>query len=237
MDHPPTLDPEHVYHWLREHPTFFQDHPDLLPSAITASGRVFSIEAGKLDQLRRQNEQTREQLEEMMQRIRHNEEIYHAFHRVQMALLNAGELAELVRAATAGLEETFAISRVTIALCDGPEGLGLTRERRPFVLEDRLFLLDAASIAQALGSPPQPVIRVGQEGANRHLFFGSRGGEIRSEALIPLVMRSGEEVRLLGSLNLGGTVPNRFLPHYSTDLVQDLADVITLCLRKMIPVQ
>ncbi|MBF0137164.1 MAG: DUF484 family protein [Magnetococcus sp. DMHC-1] len=226
---------EQVYQWLREHPDFFRTHADLLPSAITASGRVLSLENGKLDHLQRQNEHIREQLDGMLERIRRNEEIYHAIHTVQMGLIDATSLVALVKAATTALEHAFDISRVTLAFSDREDGFGITRDNRPAELNDRLFIIDHAVLNQLMGESRSAVIRIGMEGsANRHLFFGTHSPSIRSEALVPLCTRSHGKHKIVGSLNMGGTIPSRFLPSYSTDLVQDLSEVIALCLEKML---
>ncbi|MBF0175988.1 MAG: DUF484 family protein [Magnetococcales bacterium] len=231
-----TITEYQVDRWLRENPDFFRTHADLLPAAITASGRVLSLESGKLDHLQRQNEQIREQLDGMLERVRRNEEIYRTLHTIQVGLIGARTLFQLVKAATSALELAFDISRVTLALSDCAEGFGLTLENRPPELADRVFVVSQAVLNQMLGDGRSTIIRIGMEGGgNRHLFFGTHTPSIRSEALVPLSLTTGGSRKLLGSLNLGGTIPSRFIPSYSTDLVQDLSEVIALCLKRMLP--
>ncbi|MBF0153381.1 MAG: DUF484 family protein [Magnetococcales bacterium] len=227
---------EQVYQWLRAHPEFFRDHSDLLPSAITASGRVLSLENGKLDHLQRQNDLIREQLDGMLERIRRNEEIYHTFHTVQMGVIGARDLVTLVKAATAALERAFDISRVTLAFSDRQDGFGVAWESRPEELDDRVFIVSQAILDPLMGTADAAVIRIGNEGSShRQHFFGTHAPAIRSEALVPLCLQIDGSRQLMGSLNMGGTVPSRFIPSYSTDLVQDLSDVIALCLQKIVP--
>ncbi|MBF0340688.1 MAG: DUF484 family protein [Magnetococcales bacterium] len=235
-DNPADLSPETIRSWLQSHPEFFDANPDLLPAAITASGKVLSLEAGQLNTLRQKNEQLSLKLDAMLDRIRHNERIYSAFHQIQVRLVTAPHPMALLRAATHDPEQLFGIHRATITLSDRQPGLialfGAT-SRNPETA-DRVFSIDHKRLVETLRDSPRPVIRVGQEGTNRELFFGPFSARIRSEALVPLFTHpeSGPE-GLIGSLNLGGETPNRFLPSDATDLLRDLADILGLCLTRL----
>lgn len=236
MNDPLSLNETQVLVWLQEHQDFFTHHPELLPSAIQASGKILSLEAGQLHHLRRQNDQLREKLDTILERIRRNEEIYRAFHAIQMRLIMALDPWSMISIATQESENLFNIQRVTISLSASENLLvPLFRQETPADdLKERLFILEPNVLMQTLGSGGAPIIRVGLEGANRHLYFGSTAPTIRSEALVPLYVPSDDhpKSRIIGSLNLGGATPSRFLPSDATDLLQDLADVFGLCLHR-----
>ncbi|MBF0271284.1 MAG: DUF484 family protein [Magnetococcales bacterium] len=228
--------PEQIRRWLQLHPEFFDDHSDLLPAAITASGKVLSLEAGQLNTLRQKNEQLSSKLDTMLERIRRNERIHTAFHQIEVRLVTALTPRDLLLAATVDPEQLFGIHRATVTLSTRhPALLALFRTPNPDPeIQDRLFPIDHKRLMDLLRDSPHPVIRVGQEGTNREIFFGPATPQIRSEALVPLFTHpeSGPE-GLIGSLNLGGETPNRFLPSDATDLLRDLADILGLCLSRM----
>lgn len=236
MNDPLSTEETQVLVWLQEHPEFFTHHPELLPSAIQASGKILSLEAGQLNHLRRQNDQLRDNLDTILERIRRNEKIYRAFHAIQMRLIMAPDPWAMISIATQEAEELFNIQRVTVSISANEKSLVplFQQETPPDDLKERLFILEQDMLLQTLGSGGAPIIRVGLEGANRPLYFGSTAPTIRSEALVPLYVPSDDtqKPRLIGSLNLGGATPSRFLPSDATDLLQDLADMFGLCLLR-----
>ncbi|MEO5348583.1 MAG: DUF484 family protein [Magnetococcus sp. YQC-3] len=233
----PPLDETQVLAWLQQNPDFFTKYPELLPAAIQASGKVLSLEAGQLNQLRRQNDQLRDKLDAILDRLLRNEEIYRAFHAIQTRMIMATAPWSIIAIATQEPESLFNIQRVTVSLSTREESLvALFQQAPPASTEERLFLLDHTVLVQTLGEGRAPVIRVGLEGKNRDLYFGQMTPSIRSEALVPLYAPEddfSQKRRLIGSLNLGGETPNRFLPSDATDLLQDLANVFSLCLLRM----
>lgn len=238
MDTHTPFEEREVLAWLQKNPDFFSQYPELLPAAIHASGKVLSLEAGQLNLLRRQNDQLREKLDSILERIRRNEEIYRAFHTIQIQMITAPNPQALLVAVTEQPEKLFDIQRVSVVLSDSETDLNqLFDNDKQTEEENRLFVLDHSTLARNLGSSGLPTIRIGREGENRHLFFGKSARNIRSEALVPLYRPRSDDrqpLQLIGSLNLGGSTPSRFLPSQATDLLQDLADVLSLCLVRMV---
>ena len=226
-----------VLDWLQQHPDFFAKYPELLPSAIRASGKILSLEAGQLNQLRRQNDQLREKLDIILERIRRNEDIYRDFHAIQIQMIMATAPWTMISVATKETETLFNIQRVTVSISAEEKPLVQLFRQNPLpdTMEERLFVLEHDILTQALGSSGTPIIRIGLEGISRHLYFGTATRTIRSEALVPLYAPADDnhKRRVIGSLNLGGATPSRFLPSDATDLLQDLADIFSLCLVRM----
>ncbi|MBF0584029.1 MAG: DUF484 family protein [Magnetococcales bacterium] len=229
------LEESQVLAWLQQHPDFFANYPELLPAAIQASGKVLSLEAGQLNYLRRQNDQLRDKLDAILDRLLRNEEIYRAFHAIQTQLIMATEPWPLIAIATQEQENLFNIKRVTVSISARETAMAamFRQSPPPESMDERLFVLEHTQLLQTLGTGTAPLIRVGLEGKNRSLYFGQMAPIIRSEALVPLYAPEDDanpQPRLIGSLNLGGEAPNRFLPSDATDLLQDLAAVFSLCL-------
>ncbi|MBF0282836.1 MAG: DUF484 family protein [Magnetococcales bacterium] len=225
------LGEEEVRAWLLARPDFFGRHPDLLPQALPSGGKVVDLETGRLEYLRRQNQAIQQQLDEIVERVRGNEAIYHAFHAIQVEMALSETWEELTLKTTTTLEMAFELPRVTIALSSGEEGVWPAGREWPESLRGRFFIIPRRELWGVFGDPPKPVVRVGREGINRALFFGEATYRVRSELLLPLIFR-GE---MLGSLNLGGELPSRFMPGHSNDLVENLAECLALFLRKRLP--
>jgi uncharacterized protein YigA (DUF484 family) len=226
-----------VLAWLQQNPDFLPDHPELLP-AVGEVGKVISLESGQLIHLRRQNDQLRDKLDTILNRLLRNEEIYRAFHAIQTQMILATAPWSVIAIATHEPENLFNIKRVTVSLSAQETSLVqlFHRSPPPESLEERLFVLDHVLLTQILGEGSAPVIRVGREGKNKQSYFGQYTASIRSEALVPLYAPAdaqNPQRRLIGALNLGGEAPNRFLPSDATDLLQDLANVFSHCLIRI----
>ncbi len=235
MDADLTLKEDLVYNWLKANPEFFNSYPDILPAAITASGKVLSLEAGQLKNLQKQNEKLKDRLEDILKRLHRNDDIHKSYHEVQIKLLTATTPQELISAATQSTEDLLSIGRITVAINTSEKDItALYQNLSEDFPKDRLFFISTQELTLTLKKPAKPVIRVGLEGNNRHLFFGDHSDKIRSEALVPLFSHPNhEQARLIGSLNIGDPSPSRFLPSDSTELLQDLADVLGLCLSRL----
>lgn len=238
MEETSTLTEKQILAWLRANPDFFANYPELLPAAIRASGKIFSLEAGQLNTLRRQNDQLREKLDIILERIRRNENIYRDFHAIQIRMIMTTEPWPIIAVATQEVETLFDIQRVTVSISADEKALVQLFQHHPppDTMQGRLFVLDHATLTKTLGQTGLPTIRIGREGTNRHLYFGHTTHIIRSEALVPLYapdQADSQTRRLIGSLNLGGKMPSRFLPSDATDLLQDLAHIFSLCLVRL----
>jgi uncharacterized protein YigA (DUF484 family) len=235
MDSDISIKEDQISLWLKNNPDFFNRYPELLPAAISASGKVLSLEAGQLKNLQKQNEQLQERLDGILDRIRRNDEIHQSYHAIQIKLLTAQTPQELLKVATESPEKVFSIGRITVAINDAEKNIvALFNDLDNDFPKDRLFIIEEQELTSTLNTPAQPVIRVGLEGENRPLFFGSHTENIRSEALVPLFSHPNhDQARLIGSLNIGDPSPSRFLPSDSTELLQDLANVLGLCISRL----
>lgn len=160
--------------------------------------------------------------------LRDNERIWSGFRQIEVRMIGAHSLPELIRIITQGIPETFSgIDCVTVA-CVDPEyemsrlietGDGTESHEHHFTAITR-ETLDGLYVR-----PWRP--RLGPIDPRLHtLLFSEHPCASGSVALAPLVRR-GE---LIGSLNQGSRDPRHFMPGIATDLLEHLAAVAAMCI-------
>lgn len=176
---------------------------------------------------RSRNDGTAFDLQALKRQIRENERIWNGFRQVELGMLGAQSLRELVDNLVRDIPRLFPnVDCVTLA-CVDPD-LELTRhfeiggETHP---SPAFLPISADVLASLFPSPRLP--RLGpMEEAVRHLLFPVTGGELKSMALAPLVLRN----ELIGCLNQASRDPGHFRADTGTDLLQHLAAVAGICI-------
>lgn len=105
----PSVSVAQVEGFLRAHPDFFSDQPDLLEVMTVphACGEAVSLVAGQLEVLRNKNKRLGQQLDELVQIARENDAIYQRVHQLSLALLDANSVADLLGSLNWGLCQFF----------------------------------------------------------------------------------------------------------------------------------
>ncbi|MBF0621878.1 MAG: DUF484 family protein [Magnetococcales bacterium] len=239
MDQDFVITSQHVHAWLNDHP---EDLQTLVNTHSSQKNTVISMADGELGLLRRQNYELQERLQEVISRLRRNEEIYQHFRKVRNRMILARNTASLILALAEGLQRDFKLEGVSISLDQHLKKLPVIKKahKNPRC-KNLLFFIAGRELKRTLPKDGRPVVRIGLEGTNRALFFGELASGIRSEVLTPLAseaflpsLKDMGWPTPPGSLNLGGAMPTRFLPGYATDLLRDLADIFLLCLIRLI---
>lgn len=177
------------------------------------------------------------ELERLKRQIRENERIWAGFRNIELGMIGAGSLRELVSVAARDLPRTFPrVDAVTLA-CFDPEyeltrllapgdpdgtGPGVADEVDPAaafvnVTQDALRALFPVSLKPRLGPCDREL---------QALLFPACGRPLGSVALAPLVLRG----QLIGCLNQGSFDRFHFTPGTATDLLEHLAAVSAMCL-------
>lgn len=166
-------------------------------------------------------------LETLKRQIRENERIWNGFRQVELGMLGAQSLRELVDNLVRDIPHLFPNVDCVALACVDPD-LELARhfeaegDIRPSPV---LQPISAQVLASLFPSPRQP--RLGpMEDAVRQLLFPAAGEGLKSMALAPLVLR-GE---LIGCLNQASRDPGHFRPDTGTDLLEHLAAVAAMCI-------
>lgn len=158
--------------------------------------------------------------------IRENERIWNGFRQVELGMLGAQSLHELVSLLVRDIPRLFPnVDCVTLA-CIDPD-LEITRhlEVGGEMASSMGFLPISPDVLGSIFPLPRQPLLGPMEDALRQLLFPT-GGQLKSMALAPLVLRN----ELIGCLNQGSKDPAHFRPDTGTDLLQHLAAVAAMCI-------
>lgn len=209
---------EAVVRYLREHPNFLIEHPQLLSILNVphecGEDAVSLIEV-QVQELRKRNAQVHEHLTSLVENARNNEELAGRVHRLLLALIESPGLDEIFTTLYQGLEEGFGAHFVSLRLFAGAadardSGLAELVGDWP---QQHLF---AAAIEG--GKPLCGAIDVQMVQS----LFGERAEQVASAAVLPLLV--GEHRGVLG---IGSRNPAHFHASMGTLYLRQLADVLS----------
>ena len=189
--------------WLRRHPRFLGQYPDLTLSLVVPreDGPAASLASYQLEVLRDKNRELTRRLGELSANALDNERLTIRTHQLSLALMRAGSAAETVRAMAASLTEDFNGDAVRMVLFQPVEGLAPdwlqilpARDKRLAPFKDCLAANEP--ICGRLNPDKMP------------LLFGEDHANAQSVALIPMPG--------LGLVAVGSSDGNRFFPGMGT---------------------
>lgn len=194
-----------VARYLKQHPDFFDAHPELLENLHVPHGGngAVSLVERQLKVLRERQAASRERLAELVRVARNNDQLAERIHKLTLRLLHARTAADVRAQVEASIREDFDVA---------PTQFVLEPEKRP-MLESLL----------SAGKP-----RCGHfSEAQRKSLLGDSGASIASMAIIPLGPGA-----TLGALVLGSTDADRFNPAVSTDFLARIGEMISAALTR-----
>ncbi len=218
---PPNSQPDdfasQVADYLSEHPDFFLSHPDLLAEIEIPheSGAAVSLIERQVESLRKQLDETRRELKEVMEIAEHNHSLQERMHRLTLELIDAATFDEVLNALEDELHDDFKADAMELRL--------FSSSRVDEHLEGTLK--EQAETFQQFFSQNQPIC--GQlEEEQLSYIFGAESDRIASTALIPLKSEG-----VLGLLAIGSVDPKRFAPHHGTEFLTRLGEIISRTLQ------
>jgi uncharacterized protein YigA (DUF484 family) len=194
-----------VARYLKEHPDFFDAHPELLEHLHVPHGGngTVSLVERQLKVLRERQAASRERLAELVRVARNNDQLADRIHKLTLRLLHARTASEVCAQVEASMKEDFDVT---------PAHLVLDTDKRP-MLESLL----------SAGKP-----RCGHfSEAQRKSLLGDEGSNIASMALVPIGPGATR-----GALILGSTDADRFNPAVSTDFLARIGEMISAALTR-----
>ncbi len=206
--------------YLRRHPKFLNDYPDLALGLVVPrdAGQATSLASYQLDVLRDKNRELNKRLHELFATAQDNERLTVRTHQLALALMRSRTPAETLKTLVATLTEDFQGELVTVLLHHSIDGLEDSDwlqviSRRDKAMEPLKEFLDAG----------EPLCgRLQQD--KLHMLFGERAHEVQSCALLALDSR--------GVIAIGSRDGNRFYPGMGTVFLQLIADTLLAALAR-----
>lgn len=184
-------------------------------------------------QLKAENAHLRQQLESLMHHARLNEEKLQRFSEMELLLISTHSLRDLLKIIINNYKNAFDLDKVSLILIDTDYELLRFLDETGLQLDQLPELkLEADRLAVEKWFDQQLSPRLCSYETEHKILFDSAPQFLQSIALIPLI-RNG---RLIGSLNLGSAEPNRFQSDDSTDFLQRLAAIVSICIENALNV-
>ena len=209
--------------WLRRHPTFLKQFPDLALSMVVPrdEGPAASLASYQLDVLRDKNRELARRLQDLFANAQENERLAVRTHQLTLALMKQSTAADTLRAMAATLAEDFSGDLVRIVTFAPVAGL-----------EDADWLQHVAA-SDARLQPFRDCIAQGEPLCGRlqpeknALLYGVRVDEVQSSALLP--------VADVGLVAVGSHDPNRFFPGMGTLFLRMMGEALGAALKRYAP--
>jgi uncharacterized protein YigA (DUF484 family) len=196
------MNPDDIARYLRTHPQFFDQHPELLESINVPhpyGGRAIPLAERQMVAVREKLKLLEGKLAELLHFGEDNDAISEKVHRLAVALAAARDFPALARSLYFHLREDFAVPHVALRIW----GKGV-----PVDFDEAQAVEEAQRQAAADMGAPQCGLAAG----NPFLpWFGEAAEHVRSIALVPL-----GQTTVFGLLALGSEDAKRFFPDMGT---------------------
>jgi len=206
--------------WLRRHPTFLKQFPDLALSLVVPrdEGPAASLASYQLDVLRDKNRELVRRLQDLFANAQENERLAVRTHQLTLALLKQSSAADTLRAMAATLVEDFNGDLVRIVTFAPVAGLEDADWLQHIAASDARLQPFRDCIAQ-----DEPLCGRLQPEKNA-LLYGLRVDEVQSSALLPIAG--------VGLVAVGSHDPNRFFPGMGTLFLRMMGEALGVALRR-----
>jgi uncharacterized protein YigA (DUF484 family) len=196
------MNADDIARFLRTHPHFFDEHPDLLESLHVPhpyGGRAIPLAERQTVALREKLRLLEGKLAEIVKFAEENDAISEKVHRLSVALAGARDFPALAQSLYFHLREDFAVPHVALRVWGKSVPVDF-QEADPVSDEQKTG-------AEAMGTP-----QCGPAAGNPFApWFREAAEHVRSVALVPL-----GQTAVFGLLALGSEDPKRFYPEMGT---------------------
>lgn len=206
--------------WLRRHPKFLQQFPDLAMSLVVPrdDGPAASLASYQLEVLRDKNRELSRRLQDLFAISQENERLAVRTHQLTLSLMRQTTAAGTVRAMAAALAEDFAGDLVRIVLFKPVAGLEEADWLQVISRDDRLLVPFADCLRE--GEPLCGRLHPDKQA----VLYGARVEEVNSSALLPL--------EGVGLVAVGSHDPNRFYPGMGTLFLRMMGETLATALQR-----
>ena len=209
---------DQVLAYLRRHPDFLLQNPELLGAPRDVEG-VVDLRQFLLRRLQEEVRSAQIDYSELVTTSRANLSSQARVHNAVLALLSARSFEHLMETATADL--AVHLDADVISLC--VEAMDDTKVRAPM---RGIRILESGTIESLIGKKREVLLRPYIAGDPD--LFGPGAGIVRSDALLRLDMGAGAPCGLLA---IGSRKEGQFLPAQGTELLGFLAQVLAVTIR------
>ena len=206
--------------WLRRHPTFLKQFPDLAISLVVPreDGPAASLASYQLEVLRDKNRELARRLQELFANAQENERLAVRTHQLALNLMRQDTPATTLRAMAATLEEDFQgdlvriLTFAPVAGLDGEDWWQSIPAGDPRLAPFRDAIADGEPIC-------------GRLHPDKHaLLYGVRAEDVQSTALL--------SVPGIGLVAVGSRDPNRFFPGMGTLFLRMMGEALSVALQR-----
>jgi len=206
--------------FLRRHPRFLQQFPDLAVSLVVPreEGSAASLASYQLEVLRDKNRELSRRLQDLFANAQENERLSVRTHQLTLALMRQKTPADTLRAMAATLAEDFNGDLVRLVVFHPIDGLDDTEWLQVIAQDDARLqpFRDCLADGEPLCGRLQP---------EKHaLLYGMRAEEVQSTALLPLPG--------VGLIAVGSRDTNRFFPGMGTLFLRMMGESLATALKR-----
>ena len=206
--------------WLRRHPTFLKQFPDLAVTLVVPreDGPAASLASYQLEVLRDKNRELSRRLQELFGNAQENERLAVRTHQLTLNLLRQDTPATTLRAMAATLEEDFQGDLVRILTFAPVAGLEDVDWHQSIPAGDPRLAPFKDAIAEG-----EPIC--GRLHPDKHaLLYGARAEDVQSTALLSLPG--------VGLVAVGSRDPNRFFPGMCTLFLRMMGEALSVAMHR-----
>ncbi len=221
----PTLSAGTIAEYLRAHPEFFNEYPDLLTDIKVphATGDAISLVERQLTALREQNDQTRKRMHELIEIARQNEELAKRMHKLGLTLMDAAEPKDIFSTLYDNLRKNFRADKVVVRLFAEPAFVD-TFAGEEFAGSKK----GEKSLFKSIIDKRMPLS--GRMKRQQQVFlFGDDGDDIASAVMVPLHGKGWGGILAIGSANA-----NRFQEGMGVELLANMGEILSFILKPWI---
>jgi len=169
-------------------------------------------------------------IEEILERVKRNEEIERKFFEVEVRILSILNFQDLFENLLMEIRKTFDIPYVWLSLMQENHVAHLLKQLGTSgMLDKRLNIIEPEAFRSLIGSGTRPVLINGDLTPYYKLFPDHEKYLVRSLALIPL----RQEADIIGSLNCGDYAPERYHPGMDVSLLERLSVILSICISNV----
>ena len=216
--------------WLRRHPAFLQQFPDLALTLVVPreQGSAASLAGYQLEILRDKNRELSRRLQELFANAQENERLAVRTHQLTLALMKQDRAADTVRAMAASLSEDFSGDLVRMVLFLNDSSVQV--DGLDSALDEGGDWLQTLAEDDARLAPFRDCLKDGEPICGRlqpeknALLYGFRAEDVASSALLPIPGR--------GLIAVGSRDANRFFPGMGTLFLRMMGDAFDTAMRR-----